>query len=61
MQKAWNAQGEDGLDFEVLDELERTGDSQEAPDEELRVLAQMWLLRLRQKGINVTALFNVNT
>jgi len=58
LQKVWNVRGEAGLDFEVLDELERDEISQEAPNEELRVLAQMWLRKLEQTGVDVIALFN---
>ncbi|HSU15419.1 MAG TPA: GIY-YIG nuclease family protein [Longimicrobium sp.] len=48
LQADWNALGEDGFAFEVLDELERDAGRDAA--EELAVLERMWLDRLQPWG-----------
>ena len=58
LQAAWNAHGEAAFAFEVLDELERDDDAREGPDQGLRVLAEMWLGKLREAGSDVAALFD---
>jgi hypothetical protein len=46
LQKIWNSYGESAFKFEILDELEIDENSDLNPDEELDLLAEMWVERL---------------
>ena len=50
LQEAWNSPGESAIEFEVLDELDHEDDPQTSRDEELRVLAEMWIQKLEEAG-----------
>jgi hypothetical protein len=42
--------------FEVLDELDHKEDSQASPIEELHVLKEMWIHKLKKEGYSVVSL-----
>jgi hypothetical protein len=50
LQDDWNALGADAFTFEVLDRLEAEGGSAEELAEDLAVLKDLWLERLRAAG-----------
>ena len=56
LQETWNSLGESALKFEVLDVLEHEEDPQANPDEELKVLAEMWIHKLEKSGYSIVSL-----
>jgi len=52
----WKTFGESAFEFAVLDELEHEENSNADPEEELRVLSDMWIRRLEKDGDIVVAL-----
>jgi len=50
LQKDWNALGPKAFTFEILDLLEPSDEAGYDPSEDLRVLAQMWLEKLKASG-----------
>jgi group I intron endonuclease len=56
LQELWNSFGESAFEFEILDILDREENTQTSADEELRVLADMWIQKLRKAGAYVVCL-----
>ncbi len=56
LQDAWNALGDSSFEFEILDLLEYTENSQTDPVEELHVLLEMWIHNLEKAGCTVVRL-----
>lgn len=52
----WKALGESSFEFEVLDELDHNEDSQANPEEELRILAKMWIHQFEKVSCSVVNL-----
>jgi len=50
LQKDWNEFGPGAFTFEILDQLEPSNEADYDPIEDLRVLAQMWLEKLKASG-----------
>jgi hypothetical protein len=50
LQKEWNEFGPAAFIFEALDQLEPSREPDHDPSEDLRVLAQMWLEKLKASG-----------
>ena len=49
----WKSFGESSFEFEVLDELELDDNSTADPSEELRILSEMWVTKLKKAGDTV--------
>ena len=56
LQEIWNSFGESAFEFEILDVLEHEENTNASPDEELRVLAEMWIQKLEKAGDSVVCL-----
>jgi hypothetical protein len=56
LQETWNLFGESAFEFEILDVLDHEENTQANPDEELRVLAEMWIQRLKKAGDSIVCL-----
>ena len=56
LQQAWKDLGEGALSFEVLDRLEPEGAVQSNPDEELKLLLDLWFQKLEAAGEQVVRL-----
>ena len=56
LQAEFKALGEAGFVFEVLDELEHDEKSRKDPGEELRLLQEMWISKLRETGETVVVI-----
>jgi hypothetical protein len=54
--REWKSFGESSFEFEVLDELARDENSKENPEEELRILTEMWIRKLESAGSSVVSL-----
>ena len=54
--REWKSFGESSFEFEVLDELEHAEDSGTDPEEELRILTEMWIRKLEKAGSSVVRL-----
>ena len=50
LQEDWNKCGPTAFTFEILDQLEPSIDPDHDPSEDLRVLVQMWLEKLKASG-----------
>jgi len=50
LQKDWNELGPGAFTFEILDQLEPSSEPGYEPAEDLRVLLQMWLEKIRASG-----------
>lgn len=50
LQEMWNLFGESALEFEILDVLDHDANSQSNVDEDLLVLAEMWIQKLEKSG-----------
>lgn len=50
LQELWNSYGESAFEFEILEVLDHEEKVQASPDEELRVLALMWIQKLEKAG-----------
>ena len=50
LQEMWNALGESSFQFEILDVLDPKENAESDFDEELKVLAEMWIQRLQKTG-----------
>ena len=50
LQKDWNALGPEAFTFEVLDELDPSGEPGDDPADDLRVLLKMWIDNLEKSG-----------
>ena len=50
LQSDWNELGPGGFEFEVLDRLEPKADADYDPQDDLRVLFEMWLQKLTATG-----------
>ena len=48
--REWKSFGESAFEFEVLDELPFDENSSANPEEELRILAEMWIRKLEDGG-----------
>ena len=58
LQRIWNSFGEPAIQFEILDVLNCKEDSQTNPNEELHILAEMWVQKLKQENNFVVYLKN---
>ena len=58
LQEIWNSFGESAFEFEILDVLDHEKNTQASPDEELHVLADMWIQKLKKVGDSVVYLKN---
>ncbi len=56
LQDIWNSFGESAFEFEILDVLDHEGNSQETLDEELHILAEMWVQKLKKAGTSIVCL-----
>ncbi len=56
LQETWNSSGESDVTFEVLDVLDQKEDSPSSPDDELRILTEMWIQKLLKSGNSVVRL-----
>lgn len=50
LQKDWNEFGPEAFTFESLDRIEPLSEANENPTEDLRVLLQMWIEKLKELG-----------
>jgi hypothetical protein len=50
LQADWNALGSDAFEFEVLDQLKHSDQSDYDATEDLRVLKEMWIEKLKASG-----------
>ena len=50
LQKDWKELGPDAFSFETLDQLEPSNETDHDPSEELQVLLQMWVDKLKETG-----------
>jgi hypothetical protein len=51
LQQNWNSYGEDAFRFVILDELEYDKNSDNDPKEELKLLLELWIEKLKEKSI----------
>jgi len=56
LQKMWNSYGESAFKFEILEMLDHEEKIQVSPEEELCVLAQLWVQKLENKGHLIVSL-----
>ena len=56
LQGIWNSYGESALEFEILDVLDQEEGTQASPDEELNVLTDMWIQKLKKSGNSIVRL-----
>ena len=56
LQKLWNSFGESAFEFEILDVLDQEEDTQTNPDEELHLLTEMWIQKLKEDGAAIVCL-----
>lgn len=56
LQELWNSSGESSFEFEILDVLDHDEKTQATPDEELHILAEMWIQKLKKAGNTVVCL-----
>ena len=56
LQEMWNSVGEANVEFEILDVLDHDKNSQSNPAEELPVLMDMWIQKLKDRGETVVSL-----
>lgn len=48
--REWKSFGESSFKFEVLDELDHDENSRADPEEELRILCEMWIHKIEKSG-----------
>jgi len=56
LQEIWNSLGESALEFEILDVLDHEEKTQTNPAEELQVLTEMWIQKLKKAGDSIICL-----
>ena len=56
LQKSWNSYGESSFEFEALELLDHQDITGTRPEEELRLLAEMWIGKLEAAGKSVVYL-----
>lgn len=56
LQKIWNSFGESAFEFEILDVLDHEENTQSSADEELHILTEMWIQKLKKTGNSVVCL-----
>ncbi|MBN2103568.1 GIY-YIG nuclease family protein [bacterium] len=56
LQEIWNSSGDSAFEFEVLDVLDQEEYNQTNVDEELHILADMWIQKLKKAGTSVVCL-----
>jgi hypothetical protein len=56
LQGIWNSSGESAFKFEILDELDYEEVTQANLNEELHVLAEMWIQKLEKAGDSIVRL-----
>ncbi len=56
LQEIWNSFGESIFEFEILDLLDHEKNNQSSPNEELHVLAEMWVHKLEKEGDSIVYL-----
>jgi len=58
LQNLWDSLGESNFEFEILDVLDPKEDTQANYNEDLRILAEMWVQKLSKAGDSVLYLKN---
>jgi predicted GIY-YIG superfamily endonuclease len=53
LQEMWNSFGESAFEFEIVDVLDHEENTQASPDEELHVLVEMWIQKLKKAGDSI--------
>lgn len=53
LQEMWNTFGESAFEFEILDVLDHKENNQASPVEELKVLTEMWIQKLKKAGDSI--------
>ena len=56
LQDAWNAHGESAFEFQILDELEHPKEAKPNYKEDLNILGELWVLKLKEAGNTVVYL-----
>lgn len=56
LQETWDSYGESAFEFEILDVLDQEEGTKASPDEELHVLADMWIEKLKKTGASIVRL-----
>jgi len=56
LQEIWNSIGESAFEFEILDVLDHEENTPASPDEELHILAEMWIQQLEKAGYSIVRL-----
>jgi group I intron endonuclease len=56
LQEIWNSFGESAFEFEILDMLDHEENTQTSAEEELHILAEMWIQKLKNAGASVVCL-----
>jgi group I intron endonuclease len=56
LQEIWNSFGESAFEFEILDVLDQEENAQANHNEDLRVLAEMWIQKLQKGGDSIVFL-----
>jgi hypothetical protein len=56
LQEIWNSLGESAFEFEILDLLDHEENTQTNPAEELQILAEMWIQKLKKAGDSIVCL-----
>jgi len=56
LQEIWNSFGESAFDFEILDVLDHEENTQTNPDEELPILVEIWIQKLKKTGDSIVCL-----
>ena len=56
LQELWDSFGESAFEFEILDVLDREENTPASPVEELQILAEMWIQKLKKAGASIVCL-----
>ena len=56
LQEIWDSNGESTFEFGILDMLDQEEGADASPDEELQVLMDMWIEKLKKTGASIVRL-----
>jgi hypothetical protein len=56
LQEIWDSYGESAIEFEILDVLDHEENTHASPVEELQLLAEMWIQKLKKAGASIVCL-----